>query len=110
MSEQRGWDEWVETLKQLAKRVGISERQIRHLVQTGQLEHVMIGSRVHFRSGAFRRFLDSKTRKPCQDETRVRACDGSRNATPTMSPGPSTAGAASARLARQTAIQLQHFS
>jgi hypothetical protein len=36
-------DDRLETPKQLAARVGISERQVRYLIQTHQLEHVMIG-------------------------------------------------------------------
>jgi hypothetical protein len=35
----------VETLKQLADRVGISPGQVRHLVQSGRLQHVRIGAR-----------------------------------------------------------------
>src|SRR5215472_3296280 len=96
-------DERLETPKQLAKRVGVSERQIRHLVHTAQLEHVIIGSRVYIPTGAFKRFLDSRTKKPCPDEIKDRDYDGSPNATAFISPGPSTAAAASARLARQTA-------
>jgi excisionase family DNA binding protein len=42
----------LETPRQLAARVGISERQVRYLVQSKQLEHVRIGSRVHIPNGA----------------------------------------------------------
>ena len=54
----------LETPKQLAGRVGVSERQIRHLIQTRQLEHVMIGCRVHIPAGAFSRYLTAKTVVP----------------------------------------------
>jgi len=50
-------DDRLETSKQLASRVGFSERQIRYLIQTRQLEHVVIGCRVHIPVGAFARFL-----------------------------------------------------
>jgi excisionase family DNA binding protein len=69
MTDQHHTNEWLETPKQLAKRVGISERQIRHLVQTGRLDHVMIGCRVHIPNGAFKRFLESRTVRSCPDET-----------------------------------------
>jgi hypothetical protein len=49
----------LETPKQLAARIGLSERQVRHLIQTRQLEHVMIGCRVHIPVGAFARFIEA---------------------------------------------------
>ena len=51
----RMFDERLETPKELAARVNLSERQVRRLIQTRQLEHVMIGSRAHIPSGAFAR-------------------------------------------------------
>jgi excisionase family DNA binding protein len=41
----------LETPKQLAKRTGLSERQIRHLIETGKLEHVPVGSRIFIPAG-----------------------------------------------------------
>src|SRR5689334_22144082 len=96
-------DERLETPKQLAARVGISERQVRHLVQTKQLEHVLIGCRVHIPGGAFSRFLKVKKVMPCQEETKARDSAGSTSAVAITSSGPSTAAAASAALARRTA-------
>ena len=98
-------DERLETPKQLALRIGISERKIRHLVQTKQLEHVMIGCRVHIPAGAFARFIASRKVKPCQDETKGQDCAGSRNATVFTSPGPNTAAAASAQLALKSRVE-----
>jgi hypothetical protein len=92
-------DERLETSKQLAKRVGVSERQVRHILQTRQIEHVKIGCRVHIPEGAFRRFLASKMVKPCQDETKAQSYVGSESASAPTSPGPTTAAAASAQLA-----------
>src|SRR5690242_7310943 len=92
-------EERVETPKQLAKRVGLSERQIRHLIQTRQIEHVFVGSRVHIPIGAFPRFLDAKMVRPAwQDETRVPSCATSTSAPASISPGPKTAAAVSAQL------------
>ena len=50
-------EERLETPKQLAARVGVKERHIRHLINTRQIEHVRIGSRVHIPFGAFARFV-----------------------------------------------------
>ncbi len=57
-------DVCLETPKQLAARVGVSERKVRLLIQTKQLEHVMIGCRVHIPCGAFERFIDERSVKP----------------------------------------------
>ena len=70
-------ENYLETPKQLAARTGLSERQIRHLIQTRQLEHVMIGCRVHIPCGAFMRFIESKKVMPCHDEIRVPVSVGS---------------------------------
>ncbi len=67
----------VETPKQLAARVGLSERKIRHLIATGQLEYVPIGCRIHIPRSAWPRFLNAAKRvKPWQDETRDPSSDG----------------------------------
>ncbi len=70
-------NECLETPKQLAERVGLTERQIRHLIKTRQLEHVWIGCRVHVPTGAFARFLEARKVTPCQDETKDRVSVGS---------------------------------
>ena len=101
--------ERLETPRQLADRVGLSERQVRHLIQTRQLEYVMVGSRIHIPGGAFARFVDANRVTPCQDETKVPVFVGSQSASASTSPGPRTAAAASARLARQTANKLKSF-
>jgi hypothetical protein len=62
----RSMDERLETPKELAARIGLSERKIRHLIQTRQLEPVMIGCR-----GAFARLVEAKKVMPCQEEIRV---------------------------------------
>jgi hypothetical protein len=103
-------DERVETPKQLAARVGLKVRQVRHLIQTGQLEYVLIGGRFFIRYGAFGRFLEANKVLPCQDETRDRGCDGSRSANASTSYGPNEAAAASAALARRTAKRLKSLS
>jgi hypothetical protein len=100
-------DQCLETPKQLAERVGLTERKIRHLINTCQIEHVWIGSRVHVPRGAFGRFIDTKKVTPCQDEIKVPVSVGSKNATVSTSPGLSAVAAASAARARQTANKLK---
>jgi excisionase family DNA binding protein len=98
-----GAAERLETPRELAVRVGLTERQVRELIRTRQLEHVMIGCRVHIPLGAFARFIDARKVTPCQGEMRDRDCGGSRSGNVSTLPGPSEAAAASAALARQTA-------
>jgi hypothetical protein len=105
-----GTGERLETPKQLAARVGLSERQIRHLIHSRQLEHVLIGCRVFIPGGAWMRFLEIKKVQPCQDETKALDCAGSPSASASISRGPNEAAAASAALARQTANKLKSRS
>jgi hypothetical protein len=102
--------EQVETLKQLASRIGISERQARHLVNSGRLEHVRIGRRTYVPQGAWARFIANNTVTACQDETKDHDYGGSRSGNAFTSLGPSTAAVASARLARLTATKLKSSS
>lgn len=103
--------ERLETPKQLAARVGITERQVRHLIASQQLDHVMIGCRVHIPLGAFARFLEaSKVKASWHGETKDQSCAGSTSAAAITSAGPSEAAAASAARARQTAKLLKSRS
>jgi excisionase family DNA binding protein len=110
MTNYAAQEERLETPKQLAARVGISERQVRHLIETRQIEHVMIGCRVHIPIGAFTRFIEAKKVLPCPGETRVRDSVGLTSAAASTSCGPNEAAAASAALARQTASRLKSSS
>ncbi len=103
-------DERLETPKQLAARVGLSERQVRHLIQTRQLEYVLIGSRPHVPVGAFSRFLEDKKVLPWRGETKDQGSVGSTSVTGSTLRGRTGAAAASARLARQTANKLKSSS
>src|SRR5262249_36662498 len=98
-------DEKVETLKQFASRAGISERQVRHLVNSRRLEHVRIGRRTYVPAGAWLRFLANNTVTTCQDETKDHDYGGSRSASVTTSLGPTTAAAASAHLALKSRVE-----
>src|SRR5262249_18734773 len=85
----------VETLKQLADRVGISLGQARHLVHSGRLQHVRIGARRYVPEGAWERFITDNTVTPCLDATVVPNYAGSQSGSASTSHGPSTAAAAS---------------
>ena len=50
-------DERLETPKQLAERVGVTEQKIRRLIKTMAIEHVLIGSRVMFLAARSRALL-----------------------------------------------------
>ena len=100
----------LETPKQLAKRVGISERQVRHLVQTKQLDYVMIGSRVHIPADGWPRFIATNRVRSCHDETKARDCGTSTSEAATTSLGRNVAAAVSAQRARQTATKLKSSS
>ena len=100
----------LETPKQLAARVGLTERQVRHLITSGQIEYVEIGKRILLPVTAFANFLAAKKVKPCHAETKDHASAGSPSAMVSTSAGPNTAAAASAALARQTAHKLKSSS
>jgi len=100
----------LETPKQLAARVGLRVRQIRSLIDSGKLEYIMIGSRVHIPDGAFERFVEQNKVTPCLDGTRVQDSNGIVTGQLFTSAGPRTDAAASAALARQTAQKLKSSS
>jgi hypothetical protein len=95
----------VETLKQLADRVGISLGQPRHLIHSGQLQHVRIGARRFVPAGAWERFITDNTVTRCPDATVAPDYAGSRSASASTSLGPSTAAAASAQLALKSRVE-----
>jgi len=80
----------VETAKQLARRVGISEYQIRKLISTGQLEHVKIGYRLHIPAGGWERFIEANKKggELWHDETKAQSSVGSGGTKPELAPMP----------------------
>ena len=102
-------DERVETLKQLAARVGLSERQVRHLVDTARSN--TLGSDGGFlflrRVGTFSRSEEGHTMSRRNQGPRLRWLDKRECY---YIPGPNGAAAASAALARQTANKLKSAS
>ena len=96
----------LERPKQLAKRTGLSERQIRHLIETGQLRRVRVGCRDFIPVGEFEKFVAEGTQNSWEDGTKDHAFAISKSARPITSPGPSAVAAASAARARETARRL----
>src|SRR5690348_12352883 len=72
-------EERVETPRQIALRVGLSEGKIRQLIRAGRLEPVWIGSRVFIPSGAWGRFIAESKGRLCRDETKDPGCVGSQS-------------------------------
>lgn len=100
----------LETIKQLAKKVGLKDRQIRELINKGLLDHIPIGSRIMVPVGAWARYVAENVRRSCPDETKARGSGTSLSAGVTTSAGPSEGARASAALALQTAKKLKSLS
>ena len=103
-------DERLETPKQLAQHVGLSQRQVRRLINDGLLDHVYVGSRIMIPTGAWARYLERSIIRSWPDGTKGRVSSGSASATAITSYGLRTDAAASARLARQIANKLKSSS
>jgi hypothetical protein len=103
----------IETPNQLAERVGLPERQVRDLLNTGPLEYGRVGKRKLIPTGAWQRFLDQAIAKDtslCRDETKAPVYVGSTNDRAITSSGQKTIAAASATLARQNANKLKSLA
>lgn len=71
------------TPKQAAAVLGPSESQVRGLIRSGKLAHVMVGSRVMIPKDAIARFAaDNIMELPCRAETTVRVSNGIATAKP----------------------------
>jgi hypothetical protein len=103
-------DMQVETLKQFARRVGITQGQARRLVQNGQLEYVTIGCRKLIVEGAWEKFITTNKVSVCLDVTQAPDYAGLPNAGSSTSSGANAVAAASAQLARATANKLKSCS
>jgi hypothetical protein len=100
----------LETIKELAERVGLKPRRIRGLIEGRKLAHIRIGSSVMVPMGAWARYVADNTVLPCLDETKAPASAGSTSGAPTTSSGQSEGARASAALALQTAKKLKSLS
>ena len=93
--------------KQVASEVGLTDHQIRGLVQRKQLKHVRIGNRVYIPVGAFDDFIQENTVIQCLDEDKGHASNGSKNAANTISSGQTMDAATSAARAQRIAQRLK---
>jgi excisionase family DNA binding protein len=107
MSE-RGW----ESVRQLSRRVGLSEGWIRQRLHDRQLRHAKPGGRYLIPAGAWEEFIQRNTVEADEwdGETKGRACNGSKNAAPSTYVGAKAVEAASARRVLRTAERLKSTS
>jgi excisionase family DNA binding protein len=99
------------TVRQQVEQAGISGSQVRSLIASGRLAHVMVGSRVMIPAGAFEEFVESeKVKRQWHDVTKAQSSAGSLSVAATTSHGQTKAGAASAARARQIAHALKQPS
>lgn len=97
----------VETPKQLAERVNVSERQIRKLIRNGELDSIQIGARIYVPCDAWGHFVQRSRSRRWHDGTKAQNYDILKIEEPITSPGQSAVAAASARLAQQIASKLK---
>jgi hypothetical protein len=101
----------VETPKQLATRLeNVSERQIRNLIKSGELESVQIGGRIYVPADAWSLLVERKRKRTWPDETKAHDSNGTVVAVVGTSAGTKLAATSSAALARRTAKRLKSSS
>lgn len=100
----------LETIKQLADRVGKTTGHIRTLIAAGKLEIVLVGKRIHIPTDAYPRFIENNRVTKCPEETKAPGSNGLPSAAVSTSSGPNTAAAASAALALRIASRLKRSS
>jgi excisionase family DNA binding protein len=84
------------TPKQAAEVMGPTESQVRGLIRTNKLAHVMVGTRVMIPREAIETFISENTVTPCRAETKDRDSTGIAIASVGTSLGRSEAAAGSA--------------
>jgi excisionase family DNA binding protein len=84
------------SLSQAAAVLGLSVNQVRGLIQTRRIEHVMIGRRPFIPKPAIPRFIADNTVKPCHEETPAPAFASSKDGPAFTFAGPKEAAAGSA--------------
>jgi excisionase family DNA binding protein len=89
------------TPKEVARVTGISESQVRGLIRTRRIAHLLVGKRVMIPRQEIVRFISDNTVMPCRDETQDHISILSKNANATTSSGLKVAAAGSAARALQ---------
>ncbi|HKH81701.1 MAG TPA: helix-turn-helix domain-containing protein [Methylovirgula sp.] len=98
------------TPRQAAHLLGLTDGQIRDLIRTGRIAHIMIGKRFMVPRDDIERFIAENRVQPCRDATPGQSFDSSRGAVPGISSGRNEVAAASAARARQIAKKLKPSS
>jgi excisionase family DNA binding protein len=95
------------TPKQASEVMGPTESQVRALIRTNKLAHVMVGTRVMIPRDAIEKFISNNTVTPCRAETKGRDSTGTAIASVGTSLGQSEAAAGSAARALQIVQSLR---
>ena len=94
-------------LAQTAEVLGLSKPQVRRLIQSRRLEHVLVGQRPFVPKTAIPRFIADNTVQPWREETPALVSVFSKSEVAFTSAGPKQAAAGSAARARQIANRLK---
>ncbi|RAI35750.1 hypothetical protein CH340_05090 [Rhodoplanes serenus] len=95
------------TPKHAAKLLGVTDSQMRGLIRSKRIAHVLVGSRVMLPRDAIMQFIVDNTVQPCRDETRALVSASSTSAAVTTSSGQRAVAAGSAARALQIASKLK---
>ena len=95
------------SLAQTAKVMGLSVSQVRQLIRSRRLEHILVGRRPFVPKTAIPRFIAENTVQPCHDETPAPVSASSKSGAVFTSAGPKLVAAGSAARARQIANKLK---
>jgi hypothetical protein len=98
------------SLAETGKVMGLSVLQVRALVRSRRLEHVLVGRRVFVPKAAIPRFIAENTVQPCRGETQAPDFASSSIGAATTSAGPRMGAIGSAQRALQIAASLNSRS
>ena len=98
------------SLAQTAEVMGLSVQQVRGLISSKRLEHVVIGQRPFIPRAAIPRFIAHNTVQPCPQETPAPVSVSLKNGSVFTSVGPRMGAAESAARALQIAKELKASS
>jgi hypothetical protein len=95
------------SIAKTAEVMGLTVSQVRALIQSRRLEHVVVGRRSFVPKAAIPRFIAQNTVLPCRDEIPVPVSGSSKSGIVSTSAGPKLAAAGSAARALQIADSLK---
>ena len=98
------------TPKRAGAMMGITDSQVRALVHSGRLAHVLVGKRIMIPPAAIEQFIKDNTVLPCLAETPALVSASSKSGAVFTSAGPKLVAAGSAARARQIASRLRSRS